>query len=143
MTTIPQRLREIAVDLNKSICREQASMSASELLVIAAELEAPAADAVPVVAWEVRDSAGFVCIEYDASAANAAEKDGWKTDPLVRQLDHIATVAALQSRIKSLEAENFALAAGQCVVPGGLCGDEGGSQYCSLQQAASNAKASP
>lgn len=136
--TIPQRLRDIADRVHE----HGLTMSYRMLLDIAAELEAPAADVVPVVAWEVRDSAGFVCIEYDASAADAAEKDGWGTVPLVRQRDHLATVAALQARIKDLEAENFALAAGQCIVHGGLCGDEGGSQYCSLRHDADIEKAS-
>lgn len=34
--------------------------------------------------------------------------------------------------IAALERENFALAAGQCIVDGGLCADEGGTPYCSL-----------
>lgn len=38
-----------------------------------------------------------------------------------------------RDRIASLAGENFSLAAGQCIVPGGLCGDESGNQYCSLQ----------
>lgn len=40
---------------------------------------------------------------------------------------------ALRQENERLKAENFALSAGQCVVPGGLCGDEGGNQYCSLK----------
>jgi hypothetical protein len=154
--TIPQRLRDIAGDLNKAVCKEQASMCAGDLLAIAAELEAPAAegslalasesrrgsvafrylreevaramapvyaafanqtkaekpaaDVVPVVAWEVRDSAGFVCIEYDASAADAAEKDGWGTVPLIRQRDAQATIATRDARIAELEAALLACA---------------------------------
>ena len=33
-----------------------------------------------------------------------------------------------------LRAENFALAAGQCIVKDGLLGDEGGSPYCRIQR---------
>ena len=34
---------------------------------------------------------------------------------------------------EKLSAENFVLAAGQCCVEGGLVGDEGGTQYCTLK----------
>jgi len=37
-------------------------------------------------------------------------------------------------RIAALEAENATLAAGQCVVDGGLLGDEHGHQYCAVQR---------
>lgn len=73
------------------------------------------------------------------SASIVDEARGVLHEPLVRQRDHLASVAALQARIKALEAENFTLAAGQCIVSGGLCGGEGGTPYCSLQRAASNA----
>jgi hypothetical protein len=36
--------------------------------------------------------------------------------------------------IERLRTVNFALAAGQCIVDGGLLGDEGGTQFCSLQR---------
>ena len=35
--------------------------------------------------------------------------------------------------IETLRAANFSLAAGTCVVQGGLLGDEGGTPYCALQ----------
>ena len=41
---------------------------------------------------------------------------------------------AVKGRCGELEAENAALAAGQCSVKGGLLGDEGGTPYCSLRR---------
>jgi hypothetical protein len=38
-----------------------------------------------------------------------------------------------ENRIEALEAENFRLAAGQCVVENGLIGDEHGHFGCSLE----------
>ena len=38
-------------------------------------------------------------------------------------------------KLRKSQAENFALAAGQCIVDGGLCGDDYGNQYCKLQRA--------
>lgn len=43
--------------------------------------------------------------------------------------------ARMQEEIDKLRAENFALAAGQCIVKDGLLGDEHGHQYCALQRA--------
>lgn len=40
---------------------------------------------------------------------------------------------AQSERIEQLEKECFALAAGQCIVDGGLMGDEYGNQYCALR----------
>lgn len=150
MITIPQRLRAVAVRLRKPRDGRPwgADDGAADLLdAIAAELEAPATDAAPVVAWLYREFGPHAGKdEFHRSAAETervCKKFGGTSEPLVYHRDHLATVAALQSRIKSLEDENFSLAAGQCVIPGGLCGDEGGSQYCSLQRAASNAKTPP
>lgn len=166
MTTIPQRLHEIAEQLaviassNRGIGLDQAVIVAA----IAAELEAPAADAVPVVAYEFEHTRGHRTLHPAAEVGIAYRDTAKAVHALVKQRDHIATVsalqqqlgecsggyetmerevAALQARIKDLEAENFTLAAGQCVVTGGLCGDEGGSQHCSLQRAASNVLPSP
>ena len=41
-------------------------------------------------------------------------------------------VLTLLSHIRAMTAENFALAAGQCIVDGGLIGHENGSQICTL-----------
>ena len=38
--------------------------------------------------------------------------------------------------VEQLLEENFALAAGQCIVKGGLCSDDHGNQYCSLERRA-------
>lgn len=44
-----------------------------------------------------------------------------------------AELATLRAEVARLEAENFTLAAGVCVVDGGLIGDEGGTPYCTLR----------
>jgi hypothetical protein len=49
-------------------------------------------------------------------------------------------LTALSARVAELEAENFQLAAGQCIVHGGLVGDEGGSPYCTLIKRAEQAE---
>jgi len=46
----------------------------------------------------------------------------------------IAIIAKQKMEIEALKAENFSLAAHQCIVPGGLCGDEYGNQYCALER---------
>lgn len=107
-----------------------------------ADDERVAGDAgMPVVAHLSSDGCKFV---FDTTIQARGGLSIWPeyTQPLVRQRDHLAAVVALQARIKALEAENFALAAGQCIVSGGLCGDEGGSQYCSLRHDADIEKAS-
>lgn len=93
--TIPQRLRDIAFRLRKPRDGRPwgADDGAADLLdAIAAELEAPAADAQKVVIlWRDHLPDG----RYDPNAKN---------EPLIRQYDHIAAVAALQARINELEA---------------------------------------
>ncbi len=39
----------------------------------------------------------------------------------------------VMERAEKAEAENFKLAAGQCLVDGGLVGDDGGTPYCTLK----------
>lgn len=88
MTTIPQRLREIAVRIDTN------DMAAYvQLRAIAAELEAPVADAPKVVMlWRETLPDG----RYDPNAKN---------EPLICQRDHLAAVSALQARIKDLETQ--------------------------------------
>ncbi len=54
-------------------------------------------------------------------------------------LEYIANVSpdvllALLDRLAKAEGDAFAMAAQVCIVDGGLCGDEGGSPYCSVQR---------
>lgn len=44
------------------------------------------------------------------------------------------SMAHAMERAENLEAENFRLAAGACIVDGGLVGDEGGTPVCTLQK---------
>lgn len=98
MTTIPQRLRDIAVDVG------QQNMAAYvKLRAIAAELEVHTADVVPVVA---------VMTSY----ARSNELNFWTREAaslptgeyrLVTEAAHLATVAALQARINALEARQW------------------------------------
>lgn len=145
MTTIPQRLREIAARLRKPRDGRPwgADDDAADLLdAIAAELEAPAADAA-VVSWiAVLDDeqrphqmnprlhrVGFQSLR-SAEAWIASELDfkGWRyaIEPLVRQRDHLATVAALQARINELESRQeqvrtfLDIAAGEGMELGGV-----------------------
>lgn len=60
-----------------------------------------------------------------------ARQPAWKRDI---PLSHPAPEPS--GEVQRLRAENFALAAGQCIVKGGLCGDDHGNQYCSLERAA-------
>lgn len=154
MSTIPQRLREIAVRLRKPRDGRPwgADDGAADLLdAIAAELEAPdavpaqenrhgsvalqylreevaramapvhaafderskaekpAADAVPVVAYQKPRTVGCVRIDSDEvhlyplirDREQAGLRDG---ELLVSARDHLATVAALQARIDELES---------------------------------------
>jgi hypothetical protein len=47
--------------------------------------------------------------------------------------DADAEIAALHAEIERLEREGSEMAAGQCVVQGGLVGDDGGTPYCTLR----------
>lgn len=98
MSTIPQRLREIAVRIGTH------DMAAYvQLRAIANELDAPAADAVPVVAHLSTDKTKFM---YDSTIQARGGLSVWHeyTRPLVYQRDHLAAVSALQARINELEA---------------------------------------
>jgi hypothetical protein len=87
-----------------------------------------AAEAMAWLAWQHQQS------RIDAlEAENAALKvkavrleTSWHAES--------AQVCELEARLKEAEKNNFALAAGQCIVSGGLCGDAHGNQYCSMQK---------
>lgn len=127
MTTIPQRLREIAELIRNPHPVGRPWVSSFEVTqgieAIAAALEAPAADAVPVVA--------LLTDGCESGAIRADRAEGWhalvhSTDPLIRQRDHIATVAALQDRINELESRQeqvrafLDIAAGEGMELGGV-----------------------
>jgi uncharacterized small protein (DUF1192 family) len=59
----------------------------------------------------------------------ADDRLGWKNQCHEAE----AELATLRAEVARLEAENFTLAAGVCVVDGGLIGDEGGTPYCTLR----------
>lgn len=101
MTTIPQRLRDIA----KHIHECGLTMDSRRLKGIAAELEAPAADAVPVVAYEFEHTRGHRTLHPAAEVGVAYRDTAKAVHALVNQRDHLATVSALQGRITSLEAD--------------------------------------
>lgn len=100
---------------------------------------APAGD-LERLAWDARQAMldyGRACLGRDAEAVRdsttraCAAIDALKT--AATPPDHLAAMEAMQQENRRLKAENFALAAGQCIVPGGLRGDESGNQYCSLK----------
>lgn len=109
MTTIPQRLREIAQAMVAPYPEYGMPPSPYDMArlikAIAAELEAPAADAVPVVAYLYEDAHGN---QYLHQAHNTA----WVAppQPLIRKSDHTASVWSLQDRINALEARQWFLA---------------------------------
>lgn len=108
MTTIPQRLREIAARLRRPRDGRPwgADDGAADLLdAIAAELEAPAADAVPVVAYEFEHTYGKSTFHAEDEFHLAYRDTAKDIHQLIRQRDHLATVAALQARIKELERQ--------------------------------------
>jgi hypothetical protein len=45
-----------------------------------------------------------------------------------------AEIAKLRGELEASEARGAALAAGQCIVPRGLLGDDWGHQYCDMQK---------
>ena len=64
-------------------------------------------------------------------------------DDVQHVFDHQALFRLAADRIEELEAENFALAAQQCLFSdgSGLCGDEWGHQYCAMKRRAEAAEA--
>ena len=76
--------------------------------------------------------------EYAANIWGAATQEGEVVTENANAA-HASTPLDLaetaQRRILKLEAENFALAAGQCCEPeGGLTADEGGTPYCAMKR---------
>ena len=64
-------------------------------------------------------------------------------DDVQHVFDHQALFRLAADRIEELEAENFALAAQQCLFSdgSGLSGDEWGHQYCAMKRRAEAAEA--
>jgi uncharacterized protein YceH (UPF0502 family) len=52
-----------------------------------------------------------------------------------------ATIKALGEQVKELQQECFSLAAGTCIIDGGLVGDDGGTPYCTMKKRAEAAEA--
>lgn len=117
MSNIPQRLREIAERMRPN---RYDTYEVADLLRIAAELEASAADAVPAVATEYPSGAvenGRLhaarlesIYQFECEAGPLSNCSDWHD--LIRCFEHlaewpsnhIAAVAALQARINALEA---------------------------------------
>ena len=61
------------------------------------------------------------------------KKQAYPSETVRINASHINRILEALERAAELEAENFGLSAGECIVEGGLVGDEGGTPFCTVR----------